>query len=110
MSSPPRRLDLGALCITERDGGVVLAVRVSPGASRARVFGVHDGALKLAIVAPPEKGRANRELLATLALACSLPVGQLELLGGNASRTKTVLVRGISRARLVDSLEALGQV
>ena len=37
-----------------------LRVKVSPGSARNRVMGVHDRYLKVAVTAPPQRGKANR--------------------------------------------------
>ena len=42
--------------------GVILPVRAQPGARKARVLGEQAGALKVAVTAPPEDGRANKAL------------------------------------------------
>ncbi|MHC4914143.1 MAG: DUF167 domain-containing protein [Planctomycetota bacterium] len=80
---------------------------VRPGAQRTAVAGRHAGALKLAVAAPPEGGRANREALRFLARALKLPRADLGLLSGEASRAKVVLCRGLAPGELRARLEGL---
>jgi uncharacterized protein len=72
--------------------GTVLGVRVRPGARREGVVGVHGDALKIAVTAPAEGGRANEALLALLARLFGVPRRDLRLLSGETSREKRVLV------------------
>ncbi|MEO8586123.1 MAG: DUF167 domain-containing protein [Acidobacteriota bacterium] len=69
-----------------------LRVRVSAGASRRRVLGVHGGALKLSVKAPPEKGKANRDVLALVAETFGLAPSDLEIVFGETSPDKVVRV------------------
>jgi uncharacterized protein YggU (UPF0235/DUF167 family) len=55
--------------------GCVLPVRAQPGARKAGVLGEQAGALKVAVTAPPEDGRANRALVEVLAEARAGPRG-----------------------------------
>ena len=48
-------------------------VRVHPGARKNSVTGVHAGALKIALTAPPVDGKANEALIAFLAETLRLP-------------------------------------
>jgi uncharacterized protein (TIGR00251 family) len=48
-------------------GSVTIDVRVIPRASRSEVVGLHDGALKVRLAAPPVDGAANAELIKLLA-------------------------------------------
>lgn len=89
--------------LEERDDRVLLRVRVSPGARRERILGRHDAALKVAVAAPPEQGKANRRLLALLARELDLPVRSLAIARGAASKDKVVAIRGVS----ADTLRAL---
>jgi len=93
--------------IGDHADGLVLAVRAQPGARRAGVQGEQNGALKVAVTAPPEDGRANQALLEQLRRALGLKRSQLELIGGQTSRDKRFLIRGLSRTELETRLAAL---
>ena len=58
------------------------------------------------MAAPPEDGRANRELLALLSETLDLPGGSLELVAGSASRDKVVVLHGLT-SREADARLAL---
>ena len=88
------------IAITEHAEGLVLPVRAQPGARRAGVVGEQAGALKVAVTAPPENGRANKALLEVLRDALRLKRSQLELLAGATSRDKRFLIRGLTKAEL----------
>jgi len=75
----------------------VLTLHVQPGASRTGIAGVHGGALKLRLAAPPVDGKANAELLRFLAEAFGVPLRQVTLVRGAASRRKTVRVQSPAR-------------
>jgi len=75
--------------------GYVLRLLVVPGASRTEVVGLHGDRLKVRVAAPPEKGAANRELLAFLARRLGVPRKALQLNLGAASREKVVAVLGL---------------
>ncbi len=72
--------------------GYLLRLTVVPGAQRTQVVGLHGDRLKVRLAAPPEKGAANRELIAFLARALNLPKSSLKLTLGAQSRTKVVAV------------------
>lgn len=82
--------------VTVGADGFLIRLRVSPGARRAGVKGVHGGALKLAVCEPPEDGRANEGVIALLASALKLPRRQIALVSGHASQDKRVLISGFS--------------
>ncbi len=78
---------------------MLLNVRVTPKSSRDEVTGLHtasDGTVSLAVkvTAVPDKGRANKAVIETLAKACRLPKSAFTLVAGETERNKTVLVTG----------------
>jgi uncharacterized protein (TIGR00251 family) len=80
----------GALELTGDGDGSRLRLKVSAGASRSRVLGIHGGALKLSVKAPPERGKANREVLSLVAEAFSLAPSDVALVAGETSPNKVV--------------------
>ncbi len=88
------------IVLQEHGQGVVLPVRAQPGARKARVIGEQNGALKLAVTAPADEGRANKALLELLAEALGVKRSQIELFQGEKSREKKFLVYGVTRAEL----------
>jgi uncharacterized protein len=84
------------LIITEKDGHVVIRVKVQPGAPRSETAGELDGMLKLKIAARPVDGKANDECCRFLATLLGVSPGAVEIKTGAASRIKTITVRGIT--------------
>ena len=77
--------------LQHRDG-LVLKVRAQPRARRARIVGEHGGALKVAVVEPPERGKANESIAALLADYLGLKRDRITLLSGASSRDKQFLL------------------
>jgi uncharacterized protein (TIGR00251 family) len=90
------------------DGRAALVcIHAQPRAKRRGLVGLHGGALKLAVLAPAESGRANEELALLLAEILGVPGRAVELVGGAASRRKTFRVDlspGELRARVERAL------
>jgi hypothetical protein len=80
------------------DGGVRLRVRVQPRASRSEIAGVHGDELRIRLQAPPVDGAANEALARFLADALGTPRSAVEIVSGLASRSKTVVIRGVAEA------------
>jgi uncharacterized protein (TIGR00251 family) len=86
--------------LTEHAEGWVLPVRAQPGARKAGVLGEQAGALKLAVTAPPEDGRANRALTELLRDLLGVKRSQVALLSGTTNRDKKFLIEGLTRPEL----------
>lgn len=76
--------------------GVILSVRVVPGASRNSMCLDRPDAITVHLTSPPVEGRANKELVRLLAKKLRLAPSKFTIMGGQKSRIKVVLVRGIS--------------
>lgn len=82
--------------IREHADGCILSVRAQPGARRDAVVGEHAGMLKVAVSAPPDKGRANEAIIEVLSTALGIKRSQVELISGATSRQKQFLLRGLT--------------
>jgi len=84
------------LAIQEKDGSLIIPVRVVPRAKRNEIVGVEGGVLKVRITAPPVRGKANEALVEFLAQALGVRKRQMEIVRGQRARSKTIRVRGLS--------------
>jgi uncharacterized protein (TIGR00251 family) len=76
--------------------GYILRLLVVPAASRTGVVGLQGDRLKVRVAAAPEKGAANKNLLAFLAKVLGLPKKAVRLAGGAQSREKVVEIHSLS--------------
>ena len=84
--------------------GAVIIVHVQPKASKTEYVGMHGGALKFRVAAPPVEGAANEALCAYLAERFGLPKQAVTVKAGQASRHKRVQLRGIAVSRVHEVL------
>ena len=78
--------------IADGDPAIVLTLHVQPGSRRTEAAGQHGDALKIRLAAPPVDGKANTELRHFLAHAFGVPLRNVTLVHGEASRRKIVRV------------------
>jgi uncharacterized protein (TIGR00251 family) len=79
-------------CLQAHGEGVRLEVSVSPNARRTGADGLHDGALRVRLAAPPVDGKANEALVAWLAGELGLPRRAVTLLRGASARRKLLQI------------------
>ena len=98
--------------LTAHAQGTILAVHAQPGAKRNAVLGTRAGALRVAVTAPPEKGKANAAIGAVLAESLGCRAAEVALVSGATSRQKRFLVIGVApddlRRRLAAALPDAG--
>lgn len=82
-------------CFTETAEGTVLNVRAQPRSSRAGLDGVIGDAVKVRIKSAPVDGKANKELVETLADEFGLPKSRVVFKSGETSKSKRVLLVGV---------------
>jgi uncharacterized protein len=86
--------------------GATFPVRGQPNARKNAVVGEHNGAVKVAVTAPPEDGKANAAILDVLAEWLGVKRSQLELISAPSNRNKTFLVRGAAAEHLTATLNS----
>ncbi len=84
--------------LRETPGGTLLAVKLQPRASRNEIGEPLGDELKIKVTAPPVDAAANQALIELLAdkLGCSR--GRVELIRGQTSRHKSVMLHGFKPA------------
>jgi uncharacterized protein (TIGR00251 family) len=87
--------------------GTILPVHAQPGARRNAVVGTHADAVRVAVSAPADKGRANAAIQELLAQALGCRPSQVELLSGATSRRKRFLIEGVTPQQLQARLAPL---
>lgn len=95
---------------TEKPGGVTFSARIQPRAAKNQISGVHDGALKIRITAPPVEGAANEACIGIVAQVLGVPRSRVAIIGGATSRNKMLHVNGIDAAHLLATLKNSGAV
>ncbi len=93
--------------LEQREAGVVLPVKAHAGARRNEIRGIQNGMLRVSVTQAPEKGKANKAIVALLAKELSLRKSQLELISGEASAQKRFLVSAVSLAELRERIGRL---
>ena len=87
-------------CLTETPEGVILNVKAQPRSSTAGIDGLLGDAVKVRIRCAPVDGKANKELVETLADAFDLPKSMVVFKSGETSKTKRILLKGVTSARV----------
>ena len=75
--------------------GTLLFVKVQPRASKNEIGGIFGNELKLKVTAPPVDSAANEAVIEFLAEVLGCARSAIVLVRGQASRHKTILLRGL---------------
>ena len=92
--------------IREVQEGVIFKVSVQPRSSRNEIAGLQDDAVKIRLTAPPIEGAANKMCIEFLAKSLKVRKSDVEIIRGQSSRTKKVLVRSVNRDKIASLLRA----
>ncbi len=89
-------MNITELQIHEITGGLEVRLHVQPRAKRCEISGIHNGALKLKVTAPPVDDAANRAILEYFSSLLGISKSSLQIVSGLKSRDKTLQVKGLS--------------
>ena len=95
--------------ITESENGVVLTVKVVPGASRTAIAGELDGMVKIKLSAAPEKGKANQCLVEFLAGRLGVKKKSVSIVSCHTSALKKVQICGVTAEDVLSELIRTGK-
>ena len=89
--------------IQETAKGVIFKAAIQPGSSRNEIVGLKGDALKIKLTAPPVEGAANKMCVKFLAKTLKVRKSDVEIIHGQVSRSKKLLVRSATR-KMIESL------
>ena len=81
-----------------------MPVRAHAGARQNAVLGERQGALRIAVTAAPEKGKANRAIIDLLSDRLGVAKSSIELIAGETTPQKRFLVIGADEDSIQRSL------
>jgi len=77
---------------------------VRPNSSENSIVGIYDDKIKIKINAPPEKGKANKELIDFLSTKLGIPKQDIEIVRGQFSNIKEIRIKNRSRLSIESCL------
>ena len=89
-----------ATFLRETAGGTLLSVKLQPRASKNEIGEPLGNELKIKVTAPPVDAAANQALVEFLADKLDCSRGKVELIRGQTSRHKTILLHGFTPAEV----------
>ena len=93
--------------ILETAKGLEIRIHAQPRARRTGLAGIHDGALKIKVAAPPVDDAANCAIVVFFAALLGLPKSRVRIAAGLKSRNKTLRIEGVSADMFVSALRTL---
>jgi len=94
-----------ALQARETAAGLEVKIHVLPRAKRCEISGVHNGALKVRVTAPPVDDAANRAIIEFFSSLLATSKSSLYILAGRKSRDKVLQIRGLSLSAFLKHLD-----
>ena len=82
-----------------------LNVKVVPGSSRDQIVGWLGDALKIKVMAPPEKGKANEAVVAVLAERLGITTDDIMVVSGHSSPSKVIAITGMDDEAIKKAFE-----
>lgn len=87
--------------IKQNKRGITLSIVVTPRSASNSVAGTIDGRLKIKLTSPPVDGQANVGLINYLSKLLKIKKSSIEILKGETSKKKTVLIEGLGKEKLL---------
>ena len=92
--------------VNDGRNGVLLSVKVVPGADRDEIVGPLGDRLKVRVSAPPEGGKANKAVCELIAAALGVKSRDVELVEGASNPRKVVRIAGVAAETVRATLES----
>jgi uncharacterized protein len=84
--------------IVEKEGAILVNIRVVTRASRSEIVGEVEGFVRVRIASAPVDGAANTEIIKLFAKVLGISRSSVTIVSGLASRIKRLQIDGVSAA------------
>ncbi len=84
-------------CEALQDRRVIITIKVVPGSRQTEFAGRYGQMYKIKVAAPPEKGKANKMLIAYLAERLNIKKNSIQIKSGQTNPVKVVLLQGVTQ-------------
>jgi uncharacterized protein (TIGR00251 family) len=93
------------LQVRETAAGLQVPLHVLPRAKHCEISGIHNGALRVKVTAPPVDDAANRAIIRFFSSLLDISKSSLTILAGSKSRNKVLQIEGISAGRFLERID-----
>jgi len=93
--------------LSEKSNNILLQVKVIPGSPVNKVSHIHDERMVIKVKAPPEKGKANKELVIFLSKLLGVSRSMIFVVQGETSHHKLLMFPASCKKALQERLSAL---
>ncbi|MFA6528330.1 MAG: DUF167 domain-containing protein [Candidatus Gracilibacteria bacterium] len=81
---------------TEKKEPVYLRIKVTPKSAKTEITNtLDDGTIKIRVAAPPEKGKANKELIKFLSAHYNVPKDAISIISGKSDHLKLIKINAV---------------
>lgn len=91
---------------SRNSGNRLLQVKVHPGAGRNEIVGFNGDVLQVKIAAPPDKGKANRELIDFFSRWLDIKKSSITIVKGETGRNKFIAIEGLESDEVIKRLSS----
>ena len=94
--------------IKKMAAGISFDVRVKTQAGKTTVVGKYGGRMKITVKSPPEKGRANEEVVECISDFLNIPKSQVSIKYGHTSQNKCIFVATKNAVDIINRINNIG--
>jgi uncharacterized protein (TIGR00251 family) len=92
--------------LVQKEGGVLLRVKVVPNSSRTQFAGMLGDAVKIKVAQPPEDGKANDAVVRLIAEALGIAPSRVSVTAGHTRPQKEIQIAGLTVEEVDGTLAA----
>ncbi len=83
---------------------IKISVKVQPNAGKNAVVGLANGVWRIKVAAPPDKGKANKELIDFLSDILGQRKDCITIIKGHTSHSKLISVEGLNQEEVAERI------